>query len=178
MQFITERLLLRPWQAADLQAFAAMNADPEVMRYYPSTLSFAETEAFFKSIQTEFMKEGLGFWACTEKTTQQFMGYLSLCRPSFTTQFTPCVEIGWRLAKNFWNRGYATEGAKALLNYGFKVLALKEIVSFTSLSNFPSQRVMQKLGMHSDPKENFLNPRLTADHPLAWHCLYRLSANS
>ncbi len=172
----TERLLLRQWREEDLEPFAALNADPRVMEYFPSTLSREESSQMVKRIQSNIEKRGWGFWAASLIQTGEFIGFIGLEDVHFTAPFTPAVEIGWRLAFDFWGKGYATEGARAALQYGFETVNLKEIVSFTAAQNMRSRHVMEKIGMCHDPKEDFDHPKLKKGHPLERHVLYRLNA--
>lgn len=169
----TPRLLLREWRAEDVAPFAALNADQEVMRYFPATLSAAETEAMLERNRLHFAQHGFGFWAAEAKETGELAGFIGLGICSFEAHFTPCVEIGWRLASRFWNRGLATEGAAALLRWADEVLRLEEVVAFTAVENRPSRRVMEKLGMTRDQADDFDHPRLPTGHPLTRHVLYR-----
>lgn len=172
-QLETPRLLLREWQTQDREPFIAMNADPVVMRYFLATLSAQETEAMMDRNRAHFERHGFGLWAAAIQATGEFAGYIGLAVPAFETHFTPCVEIGWRLAPRFWNRGLATEGAAEVLRFAFETLELREIVSFTSTLNVASQRVMQKIGMQRDPADDFDHPRIPSGHPLCRHVLYR-----
>ncbi|MCE3233645.1 MAG: rimL [Rickettsiaceae bacterium] len=169
----TPRLILRHWKESDLLPFAALNADPEVMRFFPSTLTKEESDAMAERIKASFTQDGFGLWAAELKEEGQFIGFIGLNRPSFEAHFTPCVEISWRLAKEYWNKGYATEGAKAALEYGFNKLDLHEIVSFTAVINTPSRRVMEKIGMKREPQDDFDHPKLSDGNPLLRHVLYR-----
>ena len=171
----TERLILRPWQKEDLEPFARLNADPRVMEYFPSVLSRGESDQLAKKIQAKIEKNGWGFWAVSLKENATFIGFLGLndIDPSFP--FAPAVEIGWRLAFDAWGKGYATEGAKAVLQYGFETVNLNEIVSFTAVQNQRSRRIMEKIGMHHDPQDNFDHPKIPEGHPLRRHVLYRLN---
>lgn len=171
----TERLILRPWKESDLVPFARMNADPQVMKYFPNVLSKEESDAFAEKIISRFNEHGWGLWAVSAPGISDFIGFIGLNIPQFKASFLPAVEIGWRLAHEFWGRGYATEGALAVLAFGFEKLDLLEIVSFTTETNLPSRKVMEKLGMHRDPRDDFDHPSLEADHPLRKHVLYRLS---
>ncbi len=171
----TERLILRPWRAQDFSPFAALNADPEVMRYFPATLSRAESDAMTLRCQSLIEERGWGFWAAEETSTGAFIGMIGLHTPEANLPCSPCVEVGWRLAKAHWGQGYATEGAAAALRFAFLVLGLKEVVSFTALPNTPSQAVMRRLGMRRD-EATFQHPALPKGHRLAEHCLYRVSA--
>jgi RimJ/RimL family protein N-acetyltransferase len=169
----TPRLWLRRWRPSDLEAFAALTADPEVAEHLPSTLSSKESEAMFGRIEEHFKKHGYGLWAVELPGQSPFIGFIGLAEVSFETSFTPCVEIGWRLARSWWGRGLATEGAQAALAYGFQHLGLSEIVSFTVPGNTRSRRVMEKLGMRY--AEDFEHPRIEPGHPLRRHVLYRLT---
>lgn len=169
----TDRLLLRPWRETDLPAFAALNADPEVMRYFPALLTREESDAFAEGVQAEIEARGWGLWAVEVVGVIPFAGMVGLNEAVFRAPFTPAVEVGWRLAAGFWGRGYATEGARAALRHGFAELGLAEIVSMTAAPNTRSQRVMQRLGMHRDPADDFDHPRV-APGPLRRHHLYRL----
>lgn len=171
----TDRISLRTWQASDQIFFSQMNADSQVMEYFPSTLTENETQTLIERINEHLRCHQFGLWAAELKETKEFMGFIGLSIPSFSAHFTPCVEIGWRLARQYWGQGLATEGAKAVLAYGFSQLNLDEIVSFTALNNYRSRRVMEKIGLTRQEKDDFDNPRLALDHPLSRHVLYRLS---
>jgi RimJ/RimL family protein N-acetyltransferase len=146
-----------------------MNADPAVMEYLPRVLTREESDALFERVrQTDL-------FAVETRSDATFLGFIGLSTPRFHAHFTPCTEIGWRLAKAAWGHGYATEGARAALAYGFESLALDEIVSFTVPANLRSRRVMDKLGMIRSPADDFDHPSLAADHPLRGHVLYRLA---
>jgi ribosomal-protein-alanine N-acetyltransferase len=169
----TERLLLRGWREEDREPFAALNADPVVMEHYPSTLTREESDALADRIEARFDAHGWGLWAVEVVDTGEFTGYVGLTPQTFDVQFTPAVEVGWRLAHEYWGRGYAAEGGRAALDYAFDVLGLDEIVSFTTVANLRSQRVMQKLGMTHDPADDFDHPALPEGHPQRPHVLYR-----
>lgn len=170
----TERLLLRRWRSGDREAFAAMNADPDVMRYFRAPLGRDESDAFMARIETHFDTHGFGFWAVEEKQSGQLAGLTGLARVMFDAPFAPAVEIGWRFAANLWGRGYAPEAARAALHAGFACFALDEIVAFTIPANTPSRRVMEKLGMTYDAADDFEHPNLPAGHMLRPHVLYRM----
>jgi RimJ/RimL family protein N-acetyltransferase len=170
----TDRLLLRRWRPADREPFAAMNADPRVMAYFVAPLSREESDAAVARIARHFDEHGFGLWAVEIPDVVPFAGFIGLSVPAFTAAFTPCVEIGWRLAAGCWGRGYATEGARAVLTCGFETLGLDEIVSFASVTNTRSTRVMERLGMTHDPSDDFDHPGLPPNHPLRRHVLYRL----
>lgn len=170
----TKRLILRPWKEEDLEPFAALNADPRVMEYFPSVLSREESEAVMRSSSEHIEKFGWGKWAVALKETGEFIGRMGLEKVDFQASFYPHVELGYRLAYNHWGKGYASEGSKAVLDYAFNVLKLEEVVAFTSVQNRRSQEVMIRIGMHHDPKDDFDHPKLPIDHPLRRHVLYRL----
>jgi len=174
----TERLLLREWREDDFEPFARMCADPRVMEFFPATLTPEETVAGIERGRAHFARHGFGWWAAELKETGAFIGFIGLAVPYFEAHFTPCVEVGWRLAAEYWRRGLATEGARASLRYGFEVLGLAEIVSFTTVANVRSRRVMEKIGMTHDPADDFDHPRIAEGHPLRRHVLYRLRANA
>lgn len=174
LEITTERLLLRRWRAADRQPFAALNADPEVMQFFPSVLDREQSDALVNRFESLMDERGWGFWAVEVRETKQFVGYVGLHIPAADLPFKPCVEIGWRLARAAWGKGYATEAAKAALDVGFNTLALPEIVSFTTLKNLRSRAVMQRLGMVEDPS-TFEHPSVRVGSELREHCLYRLS---
>jgi RimJ/RimL family protein N-acetyltransferase len=172
----TERLVLRAWRDEDLPAFAAMNADPAVMRFMPTPLTVEESDALAARLRLFMDAEGWGLWATQLKASGAFLGFIGLARPTFQAHFTPCVEVGWRLGAAHHGRGLASEGARAAVAYAFGPLGLGEVVSFTVPDNLPSRRVMEKLGMSRDPHEDFDHPRLPEGHPLRRHVLYRLQA--
>jgi len=171
----TPRLRLRPWEAEDLPFFAEMNADPHVMEYLPSVLTPAESDAIVSRIVEHFDRHGFGLWAVKVVGMAPFIGFTGLSVPSFQAHFTPCVEIGWRLARDHWGKGYATEAAKAAIIFGFREMKLDQIVSFTVKNNFRSRRVMERLGMTCRPEDDFEHPSLAVGHRLRPHVLYRLS---
>ncbi len=172
--FECERLILREWLPQDLEPFVALNQDPLVMEHMPSLLTLEESTAFRDRIVSHFAKQGFGLYACEEKASGSFIGYVGLNIPAFETHFTPTVEIGWRLSSAHWGKGYATEGAKLVLDKAFNEFNIPEITSFTVPANVRSQRVMQKIGLHHSPEDNFIHPILGPDHPLGLHVLYRL----
>ena len=174
----TPRLRLRQWRDDDLAPFACMNADPRVMAYFPTLLEPATSDAVAARLRAEIADRGWGFWAVEAKDPASegdggFIGFTGLRIPAVPLPIGPCVEIGWRLAHEHWGRGYASEAARAALDYGFTVLGLAEIVSFTALQNARSQAVMRRIGMvHRG--EVFQHPGVAPGHPLRPHCLYRL----
>src|SRR4051794_20708367 len=173
MELRTERLKLRAWREADREAFARFNADPEVMRYFPDRLSKEESDSLAQRIGAHFDEHGWGLWAVEAIGVAPFAGYIGLASPRFESHFTPCIEVGWRLGREYWGRGYATEGAHAVLAFGFGELDLREIVSFTTETNLPSRRVMERLGMTHHAEDDFDHPQMPPGHPLRRHVLYR-----
>jgi RimJ/RimL family protein N-acetyltransferase len=170
----TERLLLRQWRDEDLAPFAALSADPEVMRHFPRPLTRAESDAFALDQQASIAARGWGLWAASVADEGPFIGFVGLWMPRFEAHFMPAVEVGWRLSPEFWGHGYATEAASAAITFGFDELSLDEIVSFTTVANERSRRVMERLGMTHDPADDFDHPRLAPGDPLRRHVLYRL----
>jgi len=170
----TPRLQLRPWRDGDLPAFAATNADPNVMEFFPKALDQTSSDALAFRIRENFARRGFGLWAVVVPGVADFIGFVGLSVPGFSVHFTPCVEIGWRLAHQHWGHGYATETALATLNFGFARLALDEIVSFTVAANRRSRGVMERIGMTRTPADDFAHPALPDGHPLRRHVLYRI----
>ncbi|MBS1802767.1 MAG: GNAT family N-acetyltransferase [Acidobacteria bacterium] len=170
----TERLILRRPREADREPFVRLNADPRVMEFFPAILSRPESDALLERIGAHLGKYGFSKCAAELRETGEFIGFIGLAVPRFEAAFTPCVEIGWRLAAEYWGRGLATEGARAAMEYGFAELGLKEIVSFTTAGNVRSRRVMEKLGMTYDASDDFDHPSLPEGHPQRRHVLYRL----
>jgi ribosomal-protein-alanine N-acetyltransferase len=171
----TDRLVLRRWRTSDVEPFAALNADPVVMRHFPSTRTRAETERDVAAIEHRFDAHGYGLWAVEVVGGEPFVGFVGLNLTTFEAPFTPAVEVGWRLARAHWGRGYATEGARAALAFGFGTAGLDEIVSFTTPANERSWRVMERIGMTRDPADDFDHPNIPEGHRLRRHVLYRLS---
>lgn len=170
----TARLLLRPWTRDDRAPFAAINADPAVMEHFPGVLTRSESDAFVDHIEAGFARDGYGLWAVEVVGKASFIGFVGLEPPSFEAHFTPAVEIGWRLGKEHWGRGYATEAAREALRYGFEEAGLDQIVSFAVPQNLRSRRVMERIGMTHDPADDFDHPRFPDDARLRRHVLYRL----
>jgi RimJ/RimL family protein N-acetyltransferase len=168
----TDRLWLRRWTPADRPLFAALNADPRVMEHFPAALEQADSDALADLIEQHFVEHGFGLWAVEVPGVTPFAGFVGLSVPRFHAHFTPCVEIGWRLAAGHWGRGYATEGARAALAFGFGDLGLDEIVSFTVAENARSRRVMARLGMTHDGAGDFDHPSPSAH--ARRHVLYRI----
>lgn len=172
----TERLILRAWRESDREPFAALNADPLVMEHFPDVLTRAESDAMVDRILDRWARGRPSLWAIEVPGVDPFIGFVGLLEPTFDAPFTPCVEVGWRIAAAHWGRGFASEGARAALAHGVDTLGLDEIVSFTVPANTRSRRVMEKLGMTHDPADDFDHPNLPPGHPLQAHVLYRLSA--
>jgi RimJ/RimL family protein N-acetyltransferase len=172
---VTARLRLRAWTEADREPFAALNADPRVMEFFPSVLTRKQSDATMERIRAHFDRHGFGLWALDVPGVTEFAGFVGLAVPGFEAPFTPCVEIGWRLASSYWGCGYATEGARAALAFGFRSIGLDEIVSLTVPANVRSRRVMVKLGMRYEFADDFDHPLVPEKHPLRRHVLYRLT---
>ena len=173
-ELVTPRLWLREWRDSDLAPFAALNADPEVMRYFPESLDRAASDALVGRIREHFDRHGFGPWALEIPGVAECAGFVGLMVPAFDAHFTPCTEIGWRLERAVWGRGYATEAARAALAYAFDVLEVDEVVAMTVPANRPSRAVMERLGMTRDPADDFDHPRVPEGHALQRHVLYRV----
>jgi ribosomal-protein-alanine N-acetyltransferase len=167
----TERLVLRPWRDEDLEPFAALNRDPAVMEFFPSLLSRDDSDAIVERIRAHVTREGFGLWAVEVPGVAPFIGFTGLQRPSFM----PGVEVGWRIAHAYWGMGYATEAARASIEWGFAQLELAEIIAMVVPDNVRSQRVMEKLGMRRDPTADFGHPRIPEGNPRRAHWLFRVS---
>jgi RimJ/RimL family protein N-acetyltransferase len=170
----TPRLLLRPWRDSDSAPFSAMNADREVMEFFPEQLSRRESDDMIAQILAHQEKHGFCFFATEVIGTAAFIGFVGIQHVPFEAGFTPAVEIGWRLARPYWNRGLATEAAQAVLNFSFATLKLEEVVSYAVSGNMRSRRVMEKIGMRHDHAGDFDHPLLPVGHSLRRHVLYRL----
>jgi len=170
----TPRLRLRQWRQSDREPFAAMNADPAVMEFFPALQSRANSDASIDAWQAQFIERGWSNWAVELRSTGEFIGFAGLSVPIRRFSFSPCVEVGWRLARAHWGRGFASEAGRAALRVGFQQLGLDEIVSYTSVLNVRSRAVMERIGMR-DAHEDFEHPGVPAGHPLRMHCLYRIS---
>jgi len=175
-QIRTPRLVLRQWRDEDLEPFADLNADPEVMRHFPATMTREQSDAFVEQQRALLAERRWGLWAV--EADSGFIGFVGLAVPRFEAHFTPAVEIGWRLARSAWGRGYATEAARVAAHHGFAELGLDEIVSFTTTGNERSRRVMERIAMTHDPADDFDHPLLRPGHPLQRHVLYRLRSPS
>ena len=150
-----------------------MCADPRVMAHFPELLTRSEAEALVERIRAGMARRGFGLWAVEVSGVEPFVGYVGLSEPGWHSHFTPCVEIGWRLCFHAWGQGYAREAAEAALRFGFETAGLQEIVSFTVPANERSWRLMERLGMHRSPADDFDHPNLPPGHRLRRHVLYR-----
>lgn len=171
----TERLILRTWKGSDLTPMSVINQDPQVMEYFPATGDVKQTRDHIKRIQAHQNQYGYSLYAVELKKTGEMIGFVGLLTAGFKSHFTPATEIGWRLSAKHWNKGYATEAARAVLEHGFLQLDLNEIVSFTAVHNQLSRRVMEKIGLQHNPAEDFNHPKLDEKSPLLRHVLYRLT---
>jgi len=168
----TERLGLRKWKEPDIIPFASLNVDEEVMRYFPKTLNYDQTYEMVERIRLHFENHGFGLYAVEKKDTNEFIGFTGFSIPAFDSFFTPCIEIGWRFKKEEWNKGFATEAAKACLDFGFKKLNFDKVVSFTAIVNTRSENVMKRIGMTKTGEFN--HPKIDTGSPLCRHLLYEL----
>ncbi len=166
-----EQVILRQWRDSDLEPYAVMNADPEVMRYFPAVLSLEQSAASMAWQWALIERRGWGLWAL--EVDGAFAGFAGLAVPTFEAPFMPCVEAGWRLRREYWGRGIAHRGALQALAYGFGVLKLPEIVSFTAAVNVPSRRLMERLGFVRDAANDFEHPAIPEGHELRHHVFYR-----
>ncbi len=170
--FHSARLGFRNWQAADIPLMAAINADPDVMEFFPSVNTYEQTAAFVARMQTLFAAKGYCYFAVDRLDTGEFIGFIGLADPTYEAHFTPCTDIGWRLAKTHWHHGFATEGAQRCLQYAFTTLHLSEIFAIAPKINLPSIHVMKKIGMQQ--QDNFMHPLLAHDERLRECVLFRV----
>jgi RimJ/RimL family protein N-acetyltransferase len=173
IEFNTERLRLRQWQTPDWDAFAELNADPDVMAFFPHTLERSTSDALANRIYAQLAQRGWGLWAVEIPQQASFIGFVGLNIPGYAIPAACGIEIGWRLSSQYWGKGYASEAARAALQIGFEQLQLPEIVSFAALANCRSRAVMERIGM-THGGEQFEHPLLPEDHPLRAHALYRI----
>jgi RimJ/RimL family protein N-acetyltransferase len=173
----TPRLTLRQWRSEDREPFAALNADADVMEFFPSVLSRPQSDALADRIEGNIAERGWGLWAVEVPGVAPFIGFVGLAVPE-GMPFSPAVEVGWRLSKQCWGAGYATEGAKEALRFAFQALNLRDVVSLTVPGNVRSRRVMEKLGIANDPADDFDHPRIPEGHPFRRHVLYRIKSTS
>ena len=162
----TDRLILRTWNDNDLQPMLAINQDPKVMEYFPYLQDLEMTKNFIDKVNTHFENHGYSLYATVRKDTGEFIGFIGLLIADFESHFTPATEIGWRLSSKHWGKGFATEGAKAVLDYAFRELNIPEIVSFTAAGNAKSIRVMQKIGLQHNEADDFDRKRRSNDRVL------------
>lgn len=171
----TPRVLLRQWKDSDTDAWSAMNADPEVRRYFPSLLSRTEAKGEADRIRASITQRGWGMWALEVPGVHPFAGFVGLNLPGYEALWMPAVEIGWRLAPAAWHRGYATEGAAAALHFAFTQLELPQVVAMSAPANGPSHQVMERIGMLRDADADFDHPRVPDGSPLKRHILHRIT---
>ncbi len=174
-ELTTSRLLLRQWRPDDVEPYAALNADPRVTEFFVAPFTSEESREQIDRFSTALDAGEPSLFAVERRTEGDLIGFIGLNVPRFEAPFTPCVEIGWRLAPHVWRQGLATEGAIAVLGHGFDTLGLDEIVAFTARLNLPSQGVMRRIGMTHDPADDFDHPRLPAGHRLRPHVLFRIT---
>ena len=172
---LTERLILRTWETKDVEQCIEMNQDVDVMKYFPAILTKEQTIQFYDRVQKHFLENGFGLYVVENKQTKAFMGYTGFMIANFEASFTPCVEIGWRFKKQYWRNGYATEAAKACIQYGFSKLGFDKIYSFTATPNIKSENVMKRIGMVKTG--TFNHPKIDKDHILNVHVIYELDKN-
>jgi RimJ/RimL family protein N-acetyltransferase len=176
MELIGPRVVLRSWLAGDCEPFAAMNADPKVMEFFPQLFTAEQSFAAFERLKNRIEERGWGLWAVEIKG--EFAGFTGLAEPTFEAPFMPCVEIGWRFHHRFWGRGYALESARLALRFAFESLRLDEVVSFTARINKRSERLMQRLGMTPSPNDDFEHPKIPPGHPVRDHVFYRIRSSA
>ncbi len=170
----TKRLIMRQWLPGDYALFAEISADPAVMEYYTGTLTKLQSNKFAKKCETLINTNGWGFWAIEIKDYNEFIGFVGLHNPEANLPFSPCTEIGWRLSKSYWGHGYATEAGNEALKFAFTQLKLSEVVSFATLKNTKSIRVMKKLNM-VNTFSKFNHPDIPKGHALQEHVLYKIT---
>jgi RimJ/RimL family protein N-acetyltransferase len=171
----TARLRLRLWREEDREPFAALNADPLVMAHFPALIPRDRSDATVDACISAFATRGWGNWAVERRDTGEFIGFTGLSIPQRQFHFSPCVEIGWRLAHAHWGQGFATEAARAALAVGFERIGLAEIVSMTAVGNVRSQAVMRRIGL-VDTGEVFEHSGVPVGHPVRPHVLFKLGA--
>jgi RimJ/RimL family protein N-acetyltransferase len=177
VEIITPRLRLRQWRESDRAPYASLNADPEVMRFFPSTQSREDSDRSIDVWRREQDERGWSNWAVEVLASGTFAGFIGLSVPRRALPFMPCVEVGYRLSKEHWGKGYATEGAQAALDFAFSQLALDEVVSFTARLNLPSRAVMERIGM-INTNDDFDHPALPEGSELRRHCLYKITRSA
>lgn len=171
----TERLLMRQWRDTDREPFAAINADPEVMAHYPAPMTREQSDAALAKLAAGIDATGIGLWALERRDDSALLGFVGIRNVPFEAHFTPAVEVGWRLRRDTWGSGYATEAAQECVRYGFETLGLEQIIAMARPDNWPSRRVMDRLGMWHDEAGTFRYP--PAGEPgSSDYVLYRLDA--
>ena len=169
---LTKRLILRDWREEDLPPFFELNSDPKVMEYFPKVLSREESDELAEEIRRRLRTFGWGFWAVEEKASGEFVGFVGLNRPQFSLPFTPCIEVGWRLLRRYWGKGYATEAGSKSLEFAFNQLQENEVLAFATAINLRSVAVMKRLGM-ANTNSNFMHPEILPESELSEHVLYK-----
>lgn len=170
----TSRLTLRTWRDADAEAYYQINQDPKVLEFLPGPMTMQQVQDFMQRMNQQWEERRYTLWAAEEKASGNMIGFIGLNYLDLTPVLPPCVEIGWRLGSAFWYKGYATEGAKAALQFGFEQCQLQEITAIAVPENHRSLRVMEKIGLKRDENADFNHPRLPANHKLSHHVFYRL----
>lgn len=170
----TKRLILRTWHESDLEPMSIINQDPLVCEFLAEIVNKTQTENLIRRFMLHYEIHGFTAYAVELRSNRTLIGFIGLLVATFEADFTPAIEIGWRLDSIYWEQGYATEAAKAIVDFVFTTLRLKEIVSFTAKNNFRSRRVMEKIGMYHNPNEDFDHPKLPKNSPLCRHVLYRI----
>lgn len=178
LPIVTERLILRTWRPEDREPFAAMNADPEVMRFFPETLTEAETDAAIARFERYFAETGITFFAVEEQATGRFIGTIGMRHAPANLPVAPVIEIGWRLGKDVWGKGIATEGARAVVRTAFVDLGFPRVLAFTTPPNTPSRRVMEKVGLLREAELDFDHPDLPPEHPMRRHVVYAVDRDT
>jgi len=169
----SERVLLREWRESDVEPWVALNLDAENLQYFPRVYSAEESLASYMRIRDLLNENSFGLWAAQEKSSGEFMGFVGLMHHNIPgISFMPCYEIGWRLDKKYWGKGYATEAAKVVLAFGLEELQLEKIYSFTAKGNIPSINVMKKIGLQEHPELAFEHPRIPDESPVKSHVVY------
>lgn len=171
----TDRLILRTWKDKDIKPYFLINQDPKVIEFLGGALTMEQVQDFIKAQNIQYQERNYALWAAELKESGEMIGFIGLHYVDWEAHFTPAIEIGWRLGSQYWGNGYATEGAKACLSYGFNKIGLREIIAITVPANVRSRRVMEKLGLKRDMGDDFVHPELPHDHHLSQHVLYRLA---
>jgi len=173
--FRSERLGFRNWLTTDIEIMTEINSDEEVMEFFPKIKSKHETAEFIERMQNQFNEKGFCYYAVDKLKTREFIGFIGLSEQIFTSDFASCIDIGWRLKKDEWNKNYAPEGAKRCLDYAFTKLKLEKIIAVAPIVNLKSELVMKKIGMKK--VKNFNHPALAENERLRECSLYEISAD-